>query len=176
MATRVIPKDWTETLPAHILYVLGVTALALSIPKEAAAAVDREALLMVGMIGLWRYGWGVTHWVRSLYYRKSVFPIMRRKADAAMAKTGYQPHAYLIVTSFRIPVDTTIRVYAATFRAAVAAPWGSTVICSIVEMSDQRLIRQVYEQVVGDRPGVRLIFVRIQGSGKRDALAFATVP
>jgi mannuronan synthase len=172
MATRVIPNDWTETLPAHILFVLGVTALGLSIPRDSFADANREAILMVGMIGLWRYSWGVTHWIRSLYYRKSVFPRMRQKADAALIAQNYRPHAYLIVTSFRIPTDTTIRVYAATFRAAVNAPWGATVICSIVEMSDQRLIRQVYEMVVGDREGVQLIFVRIQGSGKRDALAY----
>jgi hypothetical protein len=95
MATRSIPNDWTETLPAHFFYVLGVAALALSIPRDAFAHSSREAVLMVG---LWRYGWGVT------------------------------------------------------------------VICSIVEMSDQRLIRQVYAMVVGeDNPNVKLIFVRPSG-------------
>jgi mannuronan synthase len=101
-----------------------------------------------------------------------VFPEMRKRADEARIAQNYQPHAYLIVTSFRIPTDTTVRVYNATFRAAIAAPWGATVICSIVEMSDLRLIRQVYEMVVGENPNVKLIFVRIQGSGKRDALAY----
>jgi glycosyltransferase Alg8 len=172
MATGAIPNDWTESLPAHVLYVLGVTALAVSIPADAFGAANPTALLAVGMIGLWRYAWGATHWLRSLYYRRHVFPLMRRRAERAMVETGYRPHAYLIVTSFRIPTETTIRVYAATFRAALRAPWGATVIASLVEMSDQRLVRQLFERIVGDRPGVTLIFVRIGGSGKRDALAY----
>jgi glycosyltransferase Alg8 len=161
--------DWTETWWAHVLYVLAVAAVAIFIHPEALSGVGTGAIAVVGIIGIWRYSWALLHFARSLVYRRVVYPRMRERA---IAGAGDPPHAYLLVTSFRIPSETTARVYAAAFRAALAAPGGATVVASIVEMSDERLVKQLYAKIVGSLPDVRLVLVRIAGTGKRDAIAY----
>jgi glycosyltransferase Alg8 len=160
-----------ESAWAHAAYVLGVAACALALPESAFHAEQKGVLIAVGLIGLWRYGWGLTHFLRSIWFRRIAFPRMRRRADAAMTAHGEIGHAYLLLTSFRIDAATTTRVYRAAFEAAKRAPNGATVVASIVEMGDQRLIRRLFQIVVGNDPAVNLVIVRIAGSGKRDALA-----
>ncbi len=168
--TRASAGDPLESVWAHAAYLTGLTALVLALPAEAWMAEHRGAVLAIGTIGLWRYGWGLTHFARSLWYRKVAFPAMRRRAGDAPDGVG---HAFLLVTSFRIDARTTTRVYRAAFEAALAAPAGATVVASIVEMGDERLIRRLFGFVAGERAdrNVHLVVVRIAGSGKRDALA-----
>lgn len=160
-----------ESLPAHALYILAVIAYAVSLPPEVFAGDSKKVLLFLGFLGLWRYGWGLTHFVRGHIYMHLVYPRLRKKANEAAAGLP-APHAYLMVTSFRIDGETTRRVYDSVIRAALAAPGGATIVASIVEMGDQRLIKRRFEQIAGEDSGVRLIFVRIDGTGKRDALAY----
>ena len=173
-----MPRAWSEGVQAHALYVLGVAAMALSLPMDrfngAGEALTRIFLLL-GVLAVWRYSWGALHFLRAIVYRAFVFPRMRARADRAaraVAESGSAPHAYLLVTSFRISGDTSAAVYRAAFRAALNAPGRATVVASIVELSDQRLVSGLHRLVCGDDSNVDLIIVRIAGTGKRDALAF----
>lgn len=124
----------------------------------------------VGFLAIWRYGWGLLHFIRALVYRKHVFPQMRRAADRLAA--AEPPHAYLLVTTFRIDAAVTARVYRAAFEAALAAPGKATVVASLVEAGDQRLVKALYRSTCKDQNKVDLVIVRIAGTGKRDALAY----
>ncbi len=124
----------------------------------------------VGMLALWRYGWGILHFVRALVYRLKVFPHMRRTADALIGQEA--PNAYLLVTTFRIDSAVTTRVYKAVFEAALSAPGKVTVVASIVETGDQRLVKALFRSLCADQDKVDLVVVRIAGTGKRDALAY----
>lgn len=156
----------------HLCYLLVVVSLVLLVPSDALLALDRSTVLAFGVVATWRYGWWALHFLRSFYYRKWAFPRMRAEAEA-LAGDLADLHAFFLVTSFRIGTDTTIRVYRAAFEAAVAHPGKSTIIASIVEMADQRLVKNLFAQIVGeDTDRIRLEFVRIAGTGKRDALAF----
>ncbi|MEL7470961.1 MAG: glycosyltransferase family 2 protein [Pseudomonadota bacterium] len=159
-----------RNLAGHLVFLTCLVLFALSMPAAAWDPKAAEFLLIIGMIGVWRYSWAVLHWVRSIIYRKIVFPRWRRRADA-LAEAGMPSHVYLLVTSFRIDSDTTMRVYEAAIREAIDCGAPTTIVASIVEMGDQRLIKQLFE-MCAPPPDVRLKFVRIAGTGKRDALAF----
>jgi hypothetical protein len=58
------------------------------------------------------------------------------------------------------------------FEAALAAPGKATVVASVVEVGDQRLIKSLFRTLCGDASNVDLVIVRIAGTGKRDALAY----
>lgn len=152
-----------------IAYAAILAAVGLAAP---AAWWDPHApgfLLTLGLIAAWRYSWGAVHFVRSLIYRLVVFPPLRRRASA-LGREGMPSHVYLLLTSFRIDTETTREVYSAAMREAVACGCPTTLVCSIVEMADQRLIKQLF--AILDPPShVTLAFVRIAGTGKRDALA-----
>jgi len=94
---------------------------------------------------------------------------VRRQVPAAAAALA-PSQVYLMVTSFRIDTDTTAQVYRAVIEEAVRCAWPATVVASIVEMCDQRLILELWRRLAPP-PRVRLKIVRIPGTGKRDGLA-----
>lgn len=157
-------------LLGHLFYILLVAAIALSVPSAALDAEARSVIVAIGIIGLWRYCWGVTHLLRSLWFRKIHFPPLRRKANKALLSQGVG-HAFLLLTSYRIDEPTTTRVYAGAFRAAAQAPSGATIVASIVEPGDQQLIRDLAQAMYGSNLPFSLEFVMLAGTGKRDALA-----
>lgn len=166
---------WSERWYAHVAYVLIVVAAIFAIPASLADNlwhVQGGIIGAFGVLAIWRYGWGFTHFFRAIFYRTCAFPRMRRQASAAFAAISADPpHAYLLVTSFKIDGDTSASVYRAAFRAAMVAPGKATVVASVVELSDQRLVTNLYRLICGDSGKVALTVVRIKGTGKRDALA-----
>ncbi|HSF90570.1 MAG TPA: glycosyltransferase, partial [Paracoccaceae bacterium] len=153
----------------HLLFILGFMVLGAAMPDAVWQSGTTEYLFVIGGIGLWRYSWGALHIVRALIYRKLVFPRWRAEVDA-LGDDALPDHAMLLVTSFRIGTETTRRVYKSVFDEAFSCGTRTTVIASIVEMGDQRLIKTLFDTYAPDDK-VRLKFVRIAGTGKRDALA-----
>ena len=153
------------------LIVYGVVLLVVlaELPLDLWDSESSQFFLAIGIVGAWRYSWGALHLLRAMIYRHWVFPRWRRKAEALAVGKPLDP-VYLLLTSFRIDAETTRKVYDAAIREAIAYGAPATIVCSIVEMCDQRLIKQVYERL-SPPDHVRIMFVRIMGSGKRDALA-----
>jgi glycosyltransferase Alg8 len=152
----------------HIIYLLVAACLILAVPSETYQSSSRLFVLL-GLFGLWRYSWAIVNYVRALWYQHVAYPNLRRRADVAYSNSGRCPKAYFLVTTFKIDTEVTIQVYRSLFAAAAYAPHGARVVASIVEMADQRLIQSVYAQ--SNCNDVELEFVRIPGTGKRDALA-----
>lgn len=152
-----------------LLYGVVLAAVLLSAPAQLWDPVAVHFFVVIGAIGMWRYSWGALHLVRAQVYRRLVFPRWR-KAAARLGEDGRASHVYLLVTSFRIDAETTRNVYAAAIREAIDYGVPATIVASIVEMADQRLIKTLFERF-NPPAHVTLTFVRIVGSGKRDAIA-----
>ena len=152
-----------------LLYGGALMFLVLMLPRDAFVPGSRIYVFAIGMLGLWRYGLRGVHLVRSMVFLHWTFPRARREADR-LGATAAPSHVYLLVTSFRIEAATTAMVYRSVIEEAIACGWPTTVVASIVEMGDQRLILDMWERL--DPPArVRLKLVRIAGTGKRDGLA-----
>ncbi|PNE02638.1 alginate biosynthesis protein Alg8 [Alcanivorax sp. MD8A] len=160
-----------KTFTEWLLWITVVMALALLIEPAYLDSSDKKFILIIGAIGLWRYSMGAMHLVRGIWFMQVAFPALRRRVDEDPGR--YLPsHVYLVVTSFRIPADTTWNVYASVFREAVNCGVPATVVVSIVERGDERLIRQCHRQFDPDQCS-KLIICRARGTGKRDGLAMA---
>lgn len=167
---------------SFLLYVLTLLAVAVHAPDALWHPAAPEFLLIVGAVGIWRYGWGAVHLVRSQIYARIVFPRWRRRADRLAARFAEDPasrpgeepaslpHVFLLVTSFRIPTETTVAVYRAAIREAERWPGPVTIVASLVEPADERLIKLLFRRM---RPPerVRLVLLRLPARGKREALA-----
>lgn len=153
------------------IYIAVLLALICMLPTAALDPNSKKFVLLIGALGIWRYSWGGIHFVRSAYYRRRLFPRWRESA-AALPVEALPSHIVVLVTSFRIDSESSTRVYRAAIREAAACGRRATVIASIVESADERLIRRVFE-IVDPPRSVDLRFVRIAGTGKRDALALA---
>ncbi len=154
----------------HLAYIAGFLTLAATVPLQALPQVS-QGLIVVGVIGAWRYSWAAINFVRAFWYLKIAYPRMKASAEAAYQDRPIAAHAYFLATSYKIDVEITTRVYRSIFQAAMASEGGATVVVSVVDTADARLIRRIYDMTVGDRFAVSLLIDQIPGTGKRDALA-----
>ena len=161
--------NW-RLLTGHAAFIAGLALFGVTLPPSAWDPESAQFVLLIGLIGAWRYSWAALHFVRSLIYRNWVFPRWRAEVDA-VGDDAMPSHVYLLVTSYRIAGDTSAKVYRSVIEEAIRVGRPTTVVASIVEMADQRLIKQIFN-MLQPPPDVRLKFVRIAGTGKRDALAY----
>ncbi|MBW7472183.1 glycosyltransferase family 2 protein [Marinobacter sp. F4218] len=153
-----------------LFYVAILGALAVSLPREFIVPGGAHFILLVGGIGLWRYSVGIIHFVRGMYFLHVAYPRIRAQARK-LGDEAAPSHVYLMVTSFRIDAETTAKVYASIIQEAIDCGWPTTVVASIVELSDEMLMRALWRRL--DPPErVKLRLVRIPGTGKRDGLAY----
>jgi len=147
-----------------------IGALSLVVPPTVFDQTHPDFILIIGTIGIWRYGVGMVHYVRALIFLYLVFPLHRRRALRALS-INPPSHIYLMVTSFRIDTMTTAMVYESVIQEAMNCGYRATVVASIVELSDELIFKTLWNKY---RPGasVTLKIVRIPGTGKRDGLAY----
>ncbi|HWV16440.1 MAG TPA: glycosyltransferase family 2 protein [Cellvibrio sp.] len=144
--------------------------LASLLPANLFDPFSHEFLFIIGVIGIWRYSLGIIHFIRGLIFLYLVFPHYKRKM-LKLGDSAAPSKVYLMVTSFRIDAHTTAMVYDSVIKEAILCGWETMIVCSIVEVSDEMIVRQLWEKHnPPDR--VSLHIVRIPGTGKRDGLAY----
>ncbi len=168
-----------------VVYLSLLGTLAVWAPPRLFDPLDPRFLVILGVVGTWRYGWGAVHLIRAHLYRRVVFPRLRRRAEAAFAaltapddgdegRSARLPHVFLVITGYRYEAAVT----AACWRAAVleAMRYGGpvTLVASLVEPADRRLVKDVF-RVLAPPARVRLVLVELPPEGKREALAAALV-
>ncbi|MDH4653614.1 glycosyltransferase family 2 protein [Pseudomonas sp. BN606] len=152
-----------------LFYLSLLMGLALAVPQTLFDPLSRDFVLLLGAVGIWRYSMGFVHFVRGTLFLYVFFPRYRRRALRLMAKST-PPHVCVLVTSFRIDALTTAQVYRSVIEEAIAYGHPVTLVCSIVELSDELLIRSLWARYAAPSC-INLHFVRIAGTGKRDGLA-----
>jgi len=156
----------------HLAY-FGVALLLLcAVPQGFLGETQgvQGTVIVIGTLGLWRYSWALLNFSRALYFKLKVYPSLRRKRERAFAETTKKHHCYFMVTSYMVDQDVTLPVYRSIFNAANAARDGATIVASVVDGMDERLIWDIYRAMNMDPTHVTLITDRIKSSGKRDAM------
>ena len=158
------------THAAYFAFILMMTAI---VPQGALGMIHAKSntILVLGFLGTWRYSWAAINFSRAIYYRRVVYPRRKATAFARFETRGAPCHAYFLVTSYMVDRETTIECYRSLYLAAANARDGATIIASVVDGADERLIRSVFETSPHDMTRVKLIIDRIKANGKRDALA-----
>lgn len=152
---------------AYIAAMLVLGALVLSGAPEGLGSL----VLVIGVIGLWRYSWAAINFVRAAVYMLWAYPGLRRRAEAAYADRPVAAHAFFLVTTYKIDPAITTRVYRSILEAAARSRGGATIVASVVDGADVRLIRELVARAQPTMPEVRVVIDRIAGTGKRDAIA-----
>lgn len=156
----------------HISYISAIVLLVALVPPDRLGAAQ-NTLIVVGFLGAWRYSWALINFSRAIYFRRFAYPRRKALAHQRYAERARVAHAYFLTTSYKIEPDITIPVYSSVFRAAAHSAGGATIVASVVDGADERLVRQVFSAMRQDMSGVKLVIDRIPGTGKRDALAKA---
>ena len=152
-----------------LIYTLCLFAALLTLPDVALEPGSKQFIFVVGGLAIWRYSWGMTHFIRALIYKNVVFPKYRR-LERSYAESLLPSKIYLLVTSFRIESDTSIDVFKSVIEEAIRCDTECTIVPSLVERADEVMVKQLFESYAPP-PHVKLKIVRIPGTGKRDGLA-----
>lgn len=155
------------------LYVLALAALLLHAPAELIDPETRPYIIVLGLIGMWRYSWSALHFVRAQIYKRITFPGFRRFADALHAdavENAAMPDVYVLFTSYRIRAETTTNLLRGAVAEAIRYQGNVTLVASVVEIADQRLLKHLF-YALSPPERIRLVFVRVQSFGKRHSLA-----
>lgn len=159
----------------HTAYFAVIILLVTSVTQTQLGDLEnaRNAIFILGFLGAWRYTWAAVNFTRAIIYRRIVHPIKKARVFHRYRELGYHAHGYFMVTTYGMPVKVTITVYKSIFEAAANSKGGSTIVASVVDGADERLIRQIFDTMPRDMSNTRLILDRIKSSGKRDAIAKA---
>lgn len=157
---------WAVYLTLFLVFV----AITLSLsPLQSKTAV----IMPLGLIASWRYGWQTIHFLRAERYKHRVFPKWRRKADRIAADPASSPeHIGVVITSYRMSAVENFEVYSALFQELKAFGAPATVVASVTDDGDARLIHQIFETAL--MPAQIDLVTQLQlGTGKRDAMSTA---
>ncbi|MCC1494899.1 glycosyltransferase [Cognatishimia sp. F0-27] len=160
------------TALTHAAYFSAVYLLVSVIPPGFLGEIKAasSALLVVGFLGIWRYSWAMTNFARAIWFRVVAHPRAKARAFARFRESGVKSHCYVMVTTYMVDVETTQMVYRRLFEALARAKDGATVVASVVDGKDVRLIKTMFEMCPHDLSHVELVIDRIKSSGKRDAM------
>ena len=129
-----------------------------------------EFLLVLGLIGLWRYIWWSTHLVRANIYAHRVFPRIRAAADDVW-DGGWRPkRVHVLMTTFRERRDTAEAVVRALCGELRAIGRPAIVWLGSAEAEDEATLLRHFT-LVGDDLDIDLRIIRQQQPGKRIALS-----
>ncbi|MBA1244622.1 mannuronan synthase [Pseudomonas japonica] len=153
-----------------LFYLCLLMGLALALPPSLFNSDSKDFIFLIGAVGIWRYSMGAMHFVRGMLFLYVVYPLLRRKV-MKLGTDADPSHVFLMVTSFRIDASTTAAVYQSVIREAIDSGYPTTIVASLVEMSDELLMKSLWAKM-NPPERVSLDFVRIAGTGKRDGLAY----
>ncbi|WP_422369092.1 glycosyltransferase [Pelagibius sp.] len=103
------PTDWPRGLrkwtPAALfsiaLYFACCLLGAIILPNSIWDIETRQITLVIGALGVWRYGWWFVHALRAYIYGRFVYPKMRRQGREIWA-SGWRPrHLHFMMTTYK---------------------------------------------------------------------------
>jgi glycosyltransferase Alg8 len=148
-----------------LLLLIGVFAL----PEIYFDPYQKSLIFLVGLVGAWRYGWFTINIFRAYLYKNYKFKKIR-ELERKNAHSLDPEHVFLLLTTFRIGTSVTVKVYKAAIEEAIISGYDVTIIASIVERSEEHLIRKIFLSYNPPK-NVKLVISRIKGTGKRDGLS-----
>ena len=168
-----MPPFWRRLLsPSGLLVLLMVFLLVLAIlsfPNRLFDPDVQQITLTIGALALWRYGWWMTHAIRSDIYRRVRYPKMRRKADAVWNAGWRPPVLHFMMTTYYEKPEITRKVLDSIVAQIRDAEIPAKVWIGTGSSYDERVISDHIEATAEDLDA-ELTFVRQQQPGKRMAI------
>jgi mannuronan synthase len=167
------PSKWTLEAWSELALYVGMCAAALLILRDHSweRGGDSKVFLSgLGALALWRYGWWLTHLIRSQIYARVAYPKLAAGAGAIWDE-GWRPlHMHFLLTTFRERQETIDAVVGAICAEIRDVGRPATLWLGSKEAPDEAAFEQAL-RTYGDGLDIRLKIIRQTGSGKRNAIA-----
>ena len=157
-----------RAIPPLGVYALLIVGLLACLPARQ-WNIPIEHIAVLGLIGLWRYLWLLTHVVRAAVYEHWLYPKLRFQAEELPEAGKYPDRLYVILPTYGEKPEVSENVMKSLMGELGGLPLKSTVIINAGSEEEDEIFRRVHaSSPIRDR--IELVFIRQQG-GKRQGMA-----
>ncbi len=152
----------------YIFIVIWFT-IAQNVPNTLWTDETLNAMIFIGFLGVWRYGWWLTNLVRSLLFGRIYYPIMRQHADLIWER-GWRPeHVHFLMTTYHERPATTYHYLDSIVRELQREGLSGTLWIGFGAEEDFNVIEKWRERHRGEMP-LNIVMVKQNQPGKRMAI------
>ena len=135
---------------------------------QRAREIPLQSIAVLGIIGLWRYLWLLTHCVRAAAYEYLVYPKLQFRASQLPPDEKYPRNLYILIPTWKERPAVTRQMLSSVLTETSSIPSNVVIIVNAGSDEEDNIFRKVYEDF--DPPNVKLEFIR-QVGGKRQGMA-----
>ncbi|WP_434361174.1 glycosyltransferase family 2 protein [Parasalinivibrio latis] len=167
-------KGFSREDPSHITafwwmgLVLLLVILLVAFSISGVSDVEKEIVLVIGLIGAWRYGWKLIHLVRGVFYQYIRYPILKVMAESSKKPT----EVLIVIPCYRTCPEISAPVFKALIDDIERFGVACRVVACVTDVADIAVIERQFEQVASSTP-LNLHVIWQDGSGKRGTMADA---
>ncbi|MEM6312239.1 MAG: glycosyltransferase, partial [Pseudomonadota bacterium] len=157
---------------AFLLIFMGLLWLLANVPNRFFNPSALHVTMVLGTLGLWRFGWWFTHALRAQIYARTRWPGMRKRADA-LWNAGWRPkRLHIQMTTYYEEPSITKRVIGSILGQIRQERIPTTLYIGTGSAFDEQIIRDFVETYAQDIPDdlAELVFIRQNQPGKRMAI------
>ncbi len=166
-------EKWSPAVQLRILLYFCCCTMALClIPNQIWSQDANEFVYVIGILGIWRYTWWLTHLIRAVIYNRITFPRLRARATTVW-ECGWRPRrVHFQMTTFREARQTAEAVVRSICSEVREAGIPATIWIGSSEAEDERTLINHF-RLVGEEMGIdlELRIIRQNQPGKRVAIA-----
>ena len=152
------------------LFFAACFAMLLTIPNQIFSRELGQVTYVLGILGIWRYGWWMNHFLRAKVFGLMTYPKKRAQAEA-LWNSGWRPkHIHIQMTTFREHRAISEAVLRGLCQQIREAGVPATLWLGSSELSDENKIANHLKIIARDLD-VTLRIVRQNQPGKRIAIA-----
>ncbi|WP_299546299.1 glycosyltransferase [uncultured Tateyamaria sp.] len=171
-----VPNYFSKwSLPQFTLFLLlfmGLLWLLANVPNRFFNPGALHVTMVLGTLGLWRFGWWFTHALRAQAYARIKWPRLRRRADA-LWNQGWRPkRLHIQMTTYYEEPSITKRVIGSILGQIRREQIPTTLYIGTGSAYDEGIIKEFVETYAQDIPDdlAQLVFIRQNQPGKRMAI------
>ena len=157
-----------RAIPVVLAYFMLAVLCFFLLPAKA-RDIPIETLAVVGVIGLWRYLWLLTHCVRALIYEHFVYPKMQFEAGNLPERIKYPRQLFVVIPTFGEKPEVSKSMLNSVLTEVASIPSEVTIFVNAGSEAEDNLFRKEHA-AHSQRDHVQLHFIRQQG-GKRQGMA-----
>ncbi|MGD1884924.1 MAG: glycosyltransferase [Paracoccaceae bacterium] len=157
---------------AFLVIFMVLLWLLANVPNRFGNPSTLHVTVVLGTLGLWRFGWWFTHALRAQVYAKTRWPGMRRRADK-LWNEGWRPkRLHIQMTTYYEEPSITKRVIGSILGQIRQEKIPTTLYIGTGSAYDELIIREFLETYAQDIPDdlAELVFIRQNQPGKRMAI------
>ncbi|MEL6233713.1 MAG: glycosyltransferase [Pseudomonadota bacterium] len=174
--TAPAPHGLAKWSPRQILILVLLAQLILwllfAVPNRFFEPGILHITVVLGILGIWRFGWWFTHAIRAEIFARTVWPGTRARATALWT-AGWRPRRlHIQMTTYYEEPAITKRVIGSILAQIRRERIPTTLYIGTGSAYDERIIRQFVETHAQDIPDdlAELVFIRQNQPGKRMAI------